>query len=174
MAPIPADYLHLASNKSSLFATINEAASVCNGTCSFMFDETLNPTLTSATVTQRDVSQSTINLLGVNLLPPQGVNAPIGDIRVYVRRNTFVQNTTASIWMVESCSVIEADHNRISCILPVIPAGLHNVQAIVPGRGASSNVTLAFDLSVSSITPNTVSCLQKHAHNQYPWILLSA
>jgi hypothetical protein len=117
MAPIAADYLHLPSDKPSSFAIINEAASVCNGSCAFTFNETLNPKLTGAMVTLKGVSQSTVNLLGTNLLPQQGLDGPISYIRVYVRRNTttLMTNTTASVWMVESCSVTEADSNDSSC-----------------------------------------------------------
>ena len=84
MAPIAADYLHLPSNSSSSFAVINDASTVCSGSCSFAFNENLNPTLTSAAVIEAKVSQSTIRLQGSQLLPANG-QTPISDIRVHVR-----------------------------------------------------------------------------------------
>ena len=183
VAPIAADYLHMASPSPQTFAVVNEAASVCNGSCAFTFDQDLTPTLSSVAETSRSGRLTRVTLTGSSLLPPQNNKAPVSDIRVYVhsnmqhvdrsnRRNAFLDSnavtspyisspngdaTSANVWMSESCAVTEADYFGITCTLPPIPAGVHNVQVLVPGRGASTeNVTLSYGLILSSVSPSTV------------------
>ncbi len=158
MGPIAADYLHQPSNSTGSFAVVNDASTVCSGTCSFAFNKTLNPTLTSAAVIQTQLSQSIVHLRGSQLLPTDA-KTPVSDIIVYVYRGTDLGNTStaASVWMEESCTVFNALNDSITCTLPIIPAGVHYVQGIVPGRGSTNMTTLTVNFQVTAITPNTVS-----------------
>ena len=168
MAPIAADYMHVPAKTPGTFAIINEAASICEGgACSFTMNASLTPTLVNATVVATSKqSSSTIHLYGTKLVPERGVNSTnssISDIRVYVRRGN-ISSAVADVWSTERCIVDQAEYSRIVCTLPVTPAGAHNVQAIIPGRGASNNVTLTLSLSLASISPNTVSAALPNRH----------
>ncbi len=144
MAPIAADYLHLASKSPSSFAVVNEATAVCSTSCLFTFNESLSPTLENSTVIDEG-SGPTIHLYGTKLLPIN--DSSVGDIRVYIRRSNV--SAVTDVLAVEPCTVGQADYQSLVCALRPIPAGDHTVHVIVPGRGATNNLTQTFGLVVN-------------------------
>jgi hypothetical protein len=190
MGPIAADYLHVPSSNPTVMAVVNEAASACNGSCSFVFDNGLAPTLSNAAETSRSADKlTTFTLSGSSLLPPEEAEVSWTQIQVYFsaivdvkkpdawelrrlsRGNTgagpttrssrsllSVNQTSETISRSESCTIVQATNESITCKLAPATAGVYSVAVVVPGRGTTpQNVTLTYALIVDSVTPSTVS-----------------
>jgi hypothetical protein len=188
MGPIAADYLHVPSSKPTVMAVVNDAASACSGSCSFAFDDGRSPTLSNAVETLRSDKLTTFSLSGSSLLPPKEAEVSWTQIRVYFSASVDVKKpdawelrrysrattgagpsrstrsllsfnqTSNTISRSESCTIVQATNESITCNLEPATAGVYNVAVVVPGRGTSpQNITLTYALIVDSVTPDTVS-----------------
>jgi hypothetical protein len=90
MGPIAADYLHVPSSKPTVFTVVNDAASACNGSCSFVFNNARSPTLTNAAETSRSDKLTTYKLRGSAFFPPAEVDVPLTQIQVLFRSTVDV------------------------------------------------------------------------------------
>jgi hypothetical protein len=167
MGPIAADYLHVPSTKPVVMTVVNEAASACNGSCSFVFDDARSPKLSNAVEASRSGKLTTFTLSGSSLLPPREVDASWTEIEVYFSASVDVQKpdawelrrygrgetgagrtrssrsllsvnqTSETISRNEFCAISQALDASITCKLGPATAGVYNVAVVVPGRGTT-------------------------------------
>ena len=152
MGPISVDYLYEAVTDNNVQVVINDAAADCvrdalnASLCRFLFDDSLTPTVTQLQSGRTSTGTYSVTITGSSFTVP--ANSPSGAAARVKVASDF------------ECVVSSASDMSIVCQItfPFVGAGMHDVQVIVPGKGAArGSIAFVYELEIAAVVPSQLN-----------------